>query len=142
MLNRSFIRGSACSSDNRTMKATLRITVLPCVLALCASFVAVSSAQADDRRDHDRARAALKAGEVLPLQEVLEKVQRSHPGELLEVELEREDGRWVYELKLLQSGGRLLRLDVDAKTAAVLKSRQRPAPEARTSAGSASERRP
>lgn len=102
----------------------------------------VSSAQADDRRDHDRARAALKAGEVLPLQEVLEKVQRSHPGELLEVELEREDGRWVYELKLLQSGGRLLRLDVDAKTAAVLKSRQRPAPEARTSAGSASERRP
>lgn len=124
------------------MKATLRIAVLPCVLALCASFGMVSSAQADGRRDHDRARAALKAGEVLPLQEVLEKVQRSHPGELLEVELERDNGRWVYELKLLQSGGRLLRLDVDAKTAAVLRSRQRPAPEAKTPAGSAPERRP
>ena len=101
-----------------------------------------SPAHADDRSDHDRARAALKAGEVLPLQEVLEKVQRSHPGELLEVELERDDGRWVYELKLLQSGGRLLRLDVDAKTAAVLRSRPRPAPEAKTPAASAPERRP
>lgn len=124
------------------MKATFRAAVLPCVLALCLSSGVVSSAHADDRSDHDRARAALKAGEVLPLQEVLEKVQRSHPGELLEVELERENGRWVYELKLLQSGGRLLRLDVDAKTAFVLRSRQRPAPETKGPAASTPERRP
>jgi uncharacterized membrane protein YkoI len=86
---------------------------------------ALAGGEREHGRDHDRARAALQAGEVLPLQKVLERVQRQHPGEVLEVELEHEDGRWVYELKLLQSGGRLLRLDVDARTAEVLRSRSR-----------------
>jgi uncharacterized membrane protein YkoI len=40
---------------------------------------------------------------------------------VLEVELEREGARWVYELKLLQRDGTLLRLDVDARTADILK---------------------
>lgn len=100
--------------------------------ALWLASVAFAPALAESERegDHDRARAALQAGEVMPLQKVLEQVQRSHPGEVLEVELEHERGRWVYELKLLQNGGRLLRLDVDAKTAQVLRSRQRPQPQA------------
>lgn len=123
------------------MKASCWSTVLPCVAALCLGVCALSSVHADDQRDHDRARAALKAGEVLSLQEVLDKVKQSHPGEVLEVELEREGGRWVYELKVLQIGGRLLRLDVDAKTALVLKSRQRPAPESKGVPASAPERR-
>lgn len=113
--------------------------LLPCIAALW-----LAPAGADDPRehDHDRARAALKAGEVLPLQQVLEKVQRSHPGEVLEVELEREGGRWVYELRLLQGGGRLLRLDVDARTAQVLRTRQRLAPDDKPPPASARERRP
>lgn len=89
--------------------------------ALWGSVLAPSPALADGPRDHERARAALQAGEVLSLQAVLERVQRQHPGDVLEVELEREGGRWVYELKLLQKGGTLLRLDVDARTAEVLK---------------------
>lgn len=123
------------------MKGSFRSSVVPCVLALCLGAGA-QPAHADGRRDHDRARAAMKAGQVLPLQEVLEKVLRSHPGDVLEVELEREDGRWVYELKILQSGGRLLRLDVDARTASVLGIRSRPPLEAKGPAASAPERRP
>jgi uncharacterized iron-regulated membrane protein len=99
-----------------------------CAIAWSLGTGLVTCAQAHDRQDHDRARMALKAGEVLPLQDVLAQVQRSHPGNVLEVELERKDGRWIYELKMLQSGGRLLRLDVDAKTGSVLRSRARPAP--------------
>jgi uncharacterized membrane protein YkoI len=128
------------------MKAPCWSCALPYLAALCVGAGLALHAQADDRRDHDRdhdrARAALKAGEVLPLQEVLDKVQRSHPGEVLEVELEREAGRWVYELKLLQSGGRLLRLDVDAKTAAVLRSRARHAPTLEGKAASAASPEP
>lgn len=108
---------------------------------LAAVWFAVSSllpAQAGERRDHDhdRARAALQAGEVMPLQKVLETLQRSHPGEVLEVELEHENGRWVYEFKLLQSGGRLVRLDVDARTAAVLRTRLRKIPAGRSPSAS------
>lgn len=91
---------------------------------LVATLLASAPARADG--DHDRARAAVQAGEVLPLKTVLERVARSHPGEVLEVELESEDGRWVYEIKLLQAGGRLVKLEVDAATGEVLRSKQRP----------------
>lgn len=111
-------------------------------LALLSAVLvgAVSLARADDHRDagrdHDRARAALQAGEILSLQQVLARLQPRYPGEVLAVELEREDGRWVYELKLLQAGGRLLRLDVDARTAEVLRSRSRAGLAARLPAAS------
>jgi len=80
-------------------------------------------ALAGGKGDHERARAALQAGEVLPLRTLLERVERSHPGQVLEVELERDDGRWIYELKLLQAGGRLLKLKLDARTAEPLQSK-------------------
>jgi uncharacterized membrane protein YkoI len=84
--------------------------------------------QAQASSDHDRARAALLAGEVRPLAQVLAQVARTHPGQVLEVELEREDGRWVYELKLLQSNGRLLKLEVDARDGQVLRERGKSRP--------------
>lgn len=91
-------------------------------LALTLSIgFAVSSASARDSDDHDRARAAVQAGEVLPLAQVIERLQRTHPGQVLELELEREDGRWIYEVKLLQADGQLLKLELDARTADVLK---------------------
>ena len=61
----------------------------------------------------------------MPLGQVLERIAPAYPGQVLEVELEREDGRWVYELKLLAADGRLLRLELDARTAEVLRVRQR-----------------
>ena len=76
-----------------------------------------------ERDDHNRARAAVQAGQAMPLAVLLERLQRGHPGQVLEVEFEREEGRWIYEVKLLQAG-QLVRLDVDAATGEVL--RQRP----------------
>lgn len=75
--------------------------------------------------DQDRARAALQAGEVAPLPVILARVAAAYPGDVLEVELEREHGRWVYELKLLQPGGGLLKLQVDAKSGIVLNQKSR-----------------
>lgn len=74
--------------------------------------------------DHDRARQATEAGEVLPLHTILERVQRDHPGQVLDVELDRSDDqglvRWVYKIKLLQRGGALVKLKVDARSGAVI----------------------
>ena len=91
-----------------------------CSLAL---LLATAPAHADS--DQDRARAAVQAGQVLPLKTVLERLERDHPGQVLEVELEHDDGRWVYEVKLLQAGGRLVKLEVDAGSGEVLKRRER-----------------
>lgn len=85
-------------------------------LALLAGPVA---AWADS--DHDRARAALQAGEILPLPRLLETVAKDTPGHVLEVELDREHGQWVYELKILQPNGQIVKLKLDARNGNVLK---------------------
>jgi uncharacterized membrane protein YkoI len=90
-------------------------------VGVAAAAIGAAPVSARGRDDHERAREALGSGEVLPLHEVLGRLQRTHPGQVLEVELEREDGRWRYEVKLLQPGGRLARLQVDARTAEVLR---------------------
>lgn len=79
---------------------------------------------AGDDHDHDRARQALEAGEVLPLRSILERVEREYPGQVVDVELEREHKeqreRWVYEVKVLRAGGALVKLKVDARDGTVI----------------------
>ncbi len=91
-----------------------------CLLACLFWSLAAATARASDREDHERARQAVQAGQVLPLRTVLERLERAQPGQVMEVELERENGRWIYEVKLLQTDGRLVKLKLDAQTAAVL----------------------
>ncbi|WP_284617727.1 PepSY domain-containing protein [Aquabacterium humicola] len=93
-----------------------RLSVPVALLLAAAGALASPPGERDHERDHDRARAAAAAGEVMPLPKLLETVRRTFPGEVLEVELEREHGRWVYELRLLQPDGRLLKLHVDARS--------------------------
>jgi len=103
-----------------------RSSTLPFIAltSLLAGVLLSSPASASDR-DHDRARAAVKAGQVVPLRTVLERLEREHPGQVLDVELEDEDGRLVYEVKLLQGDGRLVKLELDARTATVLRRKER-----------------
>lgn len=55
---------------------------------------------------------------VAPLRSLLAQVHGSYPGQVLEVELEREEhgkgGIWVYEIKLLTETGRVVKLEYDA----------------------------
>jgi uncharacterized membrane protein YkoI len=92
-------------------------------VALCLTGLA-PPARADD--DHDRARAAVASGQVLPLRKVLEALERQQPAgqaapQVLEVELEERRGRWHYEIKLLQADGRVTKVRLDARTAEPLR---------------------
>ncbi|MDO8387216.1 MAG: PepSY domain-containing protein [Polaromonas sp.] len=93
------------------------------VLALLVGSLGLQPAWSGSKDDHNRARQALQAGQVLPLGKVLERLEREHPGQVLEVELEQEEGRWIYEVKLLQPQGQLVKLKLDARTAALLSTR-------------------
>lgn len=75
---------------------------------------------AGDDRDHDRARRAVEAGEVLPLRTILERIEREHPGQVMEVELDREKGEWLYEVKVLRRNGALVKLKINARDGTVL----------------------
>lgn len=93
---------------------------------LCALLVGLGTAQARDRDDHDHERAhrAVQAGEVMPLEQVLPRIAKDHPGQVLKIELEREDGLWTYEVKVLRTDGQLVKLLLDARTAEVLRARR------------------
>jgi uncharacterized membrane protein YkoI len=80
-------------------------------------------AMAQERRDHERARAALEAGEIRPLAELLGDVERRFRGRVIEADLERDDGQWLYELKILPPNGRMFVIELDAATGALLRSR-------------------
>lgn len=75
--------------------------------------------------DHDLARSALASGEILPLSTILTKLEKDYPGQVIEVELEREKGRWMYEIKLLQKNGLRQKLKIDAKTAVVISDKRK-----------------
>lgn len=72
--------------------------------------------------DQEEARAALAAGVIRPLAEILAIVEGRWLGRAIEVELDREDGRWVYDIKLLPPSGRVFELELDAATGALLRS--------------------
>lgn len=134
-LKRLFIGRSAFLRDNPRVKTT-RSPIRPlsnsrwATCALLASLmvcVAVwhGHALASDKGDHERALQAVQSGQVLPLAKVLALVEKAHPGQVLEVELEHEKQQWHYEIKLLQPDGRLMKLLVDARTGEVLKRQSR-----------------
>ena len=94
------------------------------ILAFAVAPPGRADEQHDHRRDHDRARRALEAGEILPLKTVLETLARETPGQVMEVELERKGERWVYEIKLLRAGGSLVKLRVDARDGTIIPRRE------------------
>jgi uncharacterized membrane protein YkoI len=97
------------------------------VLSLLLVFCLAGPARAHDHdhghdheHDQDRARAAMEAGRVVPLQDILDKVEQDFTGRMIQVELEDNGHRIFYEVKLLTDGGRLLKLRYDAASMELL----------------------
>ncbi|GAD22333.1 PepSY domain-containing protein [Acidovorax sp. MR-S7] len=99
------------------MNVCRRTTVL---LALALAMLGAGRPHAGER-DHELARQALQQGQVLPLRQVLDKVESEYQGQVLKIEFERDDGRYIYEIRLLQRDGRMAKLKVDAVDGRVLK---------------------
>lgn len=87
--------------------------------ALCAALASGPALAKKGGRDHDDAAAAVREGRAMPVAEILKRVRGM--GEVLEIELDDDDGRLVYEIKFLDKRGRRMEVYVDARTGAVLK---------------------
>ena len=88
---------------------------------ICTLVALLLSLPALADSDHDRARRAVEEGRILPLKDILAKAEASHPGQLLEAELEDEKDRLMYELKILMKGGRVIELLYDAGSGDLMK---------------------
>ena len=94
-------------------------------ILLCLGLLAAPrGAGAESRRrreEQERARRALAEGRIRPLTEILALVQPQLGGEVIGVELDEEDGVYVYEIKVLTPHGRRREVEVDAATGRILK---------------------
>jgi uncharacterized membrane protein YkoI len=88
--------------------------------SLALALVAALPAWAGGEYDQDQARRALEAGEILPLRAILARVESDAPGQIMEIELERKNARWVYEVKVLRADGSLVKLKIDAHDGTLL----------------------
>ena len=84
----------------------------------------MDSARADDKLDHKEARELRQQGKILSLQEILKQVEKDYPGQVIETELEREQGSYIYELEILTEKDRVIKLEVDAASGEILKTEE------------------
>jgi uncharacterized membrane protein YkoI len=98
----------------------LSISSAAILIALCAVYPsglgAFSREMEHKEHDEDRARAAVQRGEILPLEQVLAALKSGVTGEISRVELEKEHGIWVYEIKVISPRGQMMEVHIDAKT--------------------------
>lgn len=90
------------------------------LLALLA-FAAFASPAFAQRSDHDVALTAVEQREALPLSRIMSIARGAVPGEIIEVELDRDNGRLIYAVKILTSTGRVREVELDARSGAVLR---------------------
>lgn len=77
------------------------------------------------REDHEEVWKLKERGEILPLEVLIARVRREHPGRLIEAELEREGDRYVYELEFVDETGKILEFYYDARTGELVKSKRK-----------------
>ena len=75
---------------------------------------------ASDSRQQDEARDAVKRGLVRPLEEVLAAVRKTIKGDIVEIEFDEEDGRFIYEIEYVDPQGHLMEIKIDAGTLTVI----------------------
>lgn len=78
-------------------------------------------AWAGDRIRQDEVRQLRASGQILPMETILSRAQALQPGQLIEVEFERKDGRYVYELKIIDAQDRVHELYFDAHSGELIR---------------------
>lgn len=87
------------------------------VLMLFVIFFAVTIS-ADD---HENARKLMESGTILPLETIIDRLQKITKGKVIEVELEHKDDRMVYEIHQVDEHGVVREFYFDAQSGHLLK---------------------
>ncbi|WP_210529713.1 PepSY domain-containing protein [Rubellimicrobium arenae] len=72
------------------------------------------------QEDSSVVRDAVARGEIRPLSDLLPRLAADYGGEVLDVELDNEDGVLIYEFEILTGDGRLIEVEMLAASGEVL----------------------
>src|SRR5215207_2605032 len=92
------------------------VTLLASACLTCTLQLAYAD---DDVMPADAARMQ-KSGEIISEEDLLKRVHAEFPGKVVETELERKGGRYVYEVEVVSEKGVKQEMQFDAKTGEVL----------------------
>ncbi len=105
------------------------------IAVVSAALLVSATPAAHAAEEHDRARRAYQAGEVVALGRILGRVRSTFEGRMLEIELDERRvnrrPRWIYTVRMLTPRGNVITIRLDAKTMEVLNVRGRGADAAR-----------
>ena len=82
------------------------------LLLIGAVFSCINQAAAED--DHELAKRLSDSGEILALEEIVRHARSAKSGELLETDLEHKQGRYIYEVEILDKAGQVWEVKLDA----------------------------
>lgn len=93
------------------MKIHARLTAL-----IVAAFFAGAAHASGERIGSEAVGALVAKGELMPLEEILLRNEALIDGRVIEIELERKAGGYVYEIKVLRRDGRKIELKFDGRS--------------------------
>jgi hypothetical protein len=91
-------------------------TLTTALLVLTVSFSLTLLAD-----DHENARKLVESGDIVPLETILEQLQKRGAGRVIDVELERKKGRLIYEIEQVDEQGIVREFIFDATDGRLLK---------------------
>ncbi len=107
------------------MKARHLFAAAATAAALAGAALATVPAWAGDRVRQQEVRQLRESGKILSMEDILGRARAVQPGQVVEVELERESGRYVYEVKVIDDADRVHKLELDAGSGELLRRKTR-----------------
>jgi len=91
-------------------------------LLLFMVLLVFANAQADVKQD--KVIELNQQGVIMSLQQIIDKATAIQPGNILETELDEEDGLYIYELEILDDKGQVWELELNAQSGELLEIEQ------------------
>ena len=79
-------------------------------------FALVSMSAISDDNDSRKVRKLVQENEIVSLESLMPAIRSHGDWKLLEIELEEEDNKLIYEVELLDKEGRVYEIQYDART--------------------------
>jgi uncharacterized membrane protein YkoI len=95
--------------------------VLASPLVLSAGVFLGDSAFQLAKIDAEEARELKQSGQIMSLETLIAQLRQDYPGQIIEIELDDRDDRYVYDIELVDDEGVVIELRIDAATGEVLR---------------------
>ncbi len=105
------------------MNILIRFLFLTVLIILINLFKINDVLSNEKLADHEKAIKAVNEGEILPLDEILVKVNQKYAGRVISISLkDSEKGLfgWVYDIMIIEPGNMVKQIRVDAGTSTIL----------------------